>query len=610
LNGGQTHLQVLDNEPACRPCHPSGSQRGALLLTTAAGRSTDGDPLQRGDLPGSKAGGQESMPAAALARSVALSIQQAMLSQRATSVPQLLADLEVTPGVAAVQVFAPDGRLRFSTSGARLETETARALRTALRSRQATTWSGSDGGGPYRAALTVLANDQLCHACHPASDPLRGIVVARTRRSGEPAEEWKLANRLLAASLAAGVRNVMLSGKGSAVQRYVDRFRELPGVERLHVFDPAVREVYAGSRTRRTATPPGVLRVLRTGSGASYTQTTTGSKALVQLQALPNEEKCQRCHGGDHRFRGVILSAVSLTGIERDVESSRRLSLLSFALTMLLLCLLLLGAVAAQVVRPLKAIGSVAERVGNGDLDVRAEWRSQDEIGQLAGRINQMIDGLRAKLHMEKFVPPSAVELIERSRGIDRLALGGERQVVTVLFTDIRGFTSFSERAEPEEVVALVNSYLTEQARLVREHGGEVDKYLGDAVMAIFDGPTMARAAVHCALAIRAAFAAGPSASGETGRSRPAIGIGVNTGPVVRGTVGSPDRMEFTALGDAVNVSKRLCDVAAAGEILIAAETWAVVADEVEAEARPPLSVKGRREPVVAYSLVGLDVRR
>jgi adenylate cyclase len=229
---------------------------------------------------------------------------------------------------------------------------------------------------------------------------------------------------------------------------------------------------------------------------------------------------------------------------------------------------------------------------------VRARIGGRDEIGQLAERMNQMIDGLRARMLMEKFVSPSAVALIERSAASERIALGGERQEVTVLFCDIRGFTTFSEQEEPEEVVRLVNAYLREQARLIGEYGGEVDKYMGDATMAVFTGPTMARDAVRCGLAIRAALAGDGDAPGRSG------GVGINTGWVVRGTVGSPDRMEYTALGDAVNVAKRLCDAAAPGEVLVSAPTYHRVREEVHAEALAPLSVKGRRQTVEAYRLL------
>lgn len=568
-------LELLPNETDCRPCHPSGLVRGALLLTT-----------------------RESSEPAALAHSVALGIRHAMLSQRAESVPRLLADLNGTPDLSALQVFDARGRLRYATDGPPPTPRTLQAIRRAGRARTDVTWSETGADGVYRAALVLLQNDRLCHACHSAGDRTRGAVVAVTRARAEKEAGGARLNRLLAASLNAGVRNIMLSGKGSAVQRYVDGFRRLPGVDRLHVFNPAAEEVYPGARGNPAPAPPQVARLLQTGVPESRRD--PQNRAWVRFQPLENEEACQRCHRKEDRYRGVIMSSVSLREIDGDVALSRAQSLAGFALTMLLVCVVLLIFVAAAVVRPIRVIGGVAERVGEGDLEARAEVKTHDEIEQLAGRINQMIDGLRAKLHMEKFVPPSAVALIERSAAAKGVALGGERQDATLLFCDIRGFTTFSEEAQPEEVVRLVNAYLEEQARIITAHGGEVDKYMGDATMAVFTGPTMARDAVRCGLALRDALAAGPEHVAP-GRS---VGIGINTGPVVRGTVGSPDRMEYTALGDAVNVAKRLCDAAGPGEVLISAATYDRIADAVRAEALGPLVVKGRRQPVSAYRLL------
>jgi class 3 adenylate cyclase len=634
-DGEWRHVSVLDNEPVCRPCHPSGAVRGVLLLVSRSGMSgdeskpaaSDGQVLpKQGMATGSAAAPSSalspivsrhpplrgSLPAAALAQAVALGIRQAMLSQRATSVPGLLADLDGAPGLESVQVFGPGGQLRFASRTRARGPVAARAVAAALRTRREAAWEGQDAAGRFQAALTVLPNDQLCHACHPAGDPVRGVVLATTRAPTGESGAAKLANRLLAAALVAGVRNVMISGRGSAVRRYVAQFRELPEVERLHVFDAQAREIYSGAR-RRSPTPGSVYQTLRAGGERNYIEETQRGRVLVQLEALRNEEKCQKCHGSRRRLRGVIMSTVSLAGIERDIGQSRTQSLVSFALTLISLCVLLIWFVAAAVVRPLRAIGGVAERVGAGDLDVQAEIRSTDEIGLLAAGINQMISGLRTKLHLEKFVPASAVSLIEQRSDQERLVLRGERREMTVLFCDIRGFTTFSEKVEPEEVIRLVNSHLEEQARLIREHNGEVDKFIGDATMAVFDGPSMARDAVFCALAIHAAAAARNLESAdeedapEDGTHAPGrmIGIGINTGSVVRGTVGSLDRMEYTALGDAVNIAKRLCDAAAPGEVLISAATYQSAADEVIVEAGTPLAVKGRREPVTAYRVTG-----
>jgi class 3 adenylate cyclase len=578
--GSRPSLHVLPNEPSCRPCHPSGENRGALLLATHLGATAGSTGKAEGS-------------AAAVARAVALGIRQAMLSQRATSAPQLLADLEGAPDLAAVQVFRPDGRLRYAAGDPAPSAVATRAVRTAARTGRSAAWTEARPDGIYRAALTALSNDRLCHACHPAGDRTRGAVVAIVKEDGEDAAR---VNRLLAAALVAGVRNVMLSGKGGAVQRYVDGFRRLPWVERLHVFNPDAREVYAGARGTPAPAPPELARLLQ--EGGAWSREDPMRRALVRLHALPNEEACRRCHGGEHALRGVVMSSVSLRGIDHDIAASRWHSLAGFALTMLLVCLVLLVFVTGTVVRPIRRIGGVAERVGEGDLRVRAEVGSRDEIGQLAERMNGMIEGLRARMLMEKFVPPSAVALIERSADADQVALGGERQEVTVLFSDIRGFTTFSEQAEPEEVVRLVNDSLHEQARLIREHGGEVDKYLGDAAMAIFTGPTMAHDAVRCGLAIRAALAGGAGAPGRT------VGIGINTGWVVRGTIGSPERMEYTALGDAVNVAKRLCDAAGPGEVLVSAATYEQAREAIPAEALTPLSVKGRRQAVAVYRLL------
>jgi adenylate cyclase len=627
-DGAWRSLHVLPNEFACRPCHPVGPTRGALFLRTH---------------------GEAGNAAETVTQSVALGIRQAMLSQRASSVPGIVADLEGAPGLAGIEVYDAGGELRFQTNAAPPTPGTKRAVQAALRSRTDARWAERSASGVERAALTVLANDRLCHACHPAGDALRGVVVARLRAESTPEVQGRRENDVLAASLVANLRNIMLSGKGSAVQRYLDQFRGLPGVERLHVFDWVGREVYPAALRRRPApAPPQVTEALRTGSATSYYEgerdpgTKAVERARVLLHLLPNEAQCQRCHEDrSEPYRGVILTAVSLKDIDKEVRASASQALTGFAVTMLITCGVLLGVLAGMVLRPIRIIGSVAERVGEGDLDVRAPLRSHDEIGALATRINGMIDGLRAKRHMERFVPPSAVALIEQSRASDRIALGGERRELTILFCDIRGFTTFSEQAEPEEVIRHVNRHLEDQERLVRRHGGEVYKYLGDGIMAVFEGSTMAHDAARCALAIRASLeddqrpttndqrpttALEPADTSESHgvdsppvrsslvvgrwsgeRSEPGqtVGIGINTGPVVRGTVGSQDQMELTAMGDTVNVAKRLCDLAAPGEILVSAATFTLVADALAAEARPPLVVKGRRQPVSAYCLVG-----
>ena len=145
------------------------------------------------------------------------------------------------------------------------------------------------------------------------------------------------------------------------------------------------------------------------------------------------------------------------------------------------------------------------EKVAAGDFHVRLDVPREDEIGHLARTFNQMTAGLRERADMAKFVSSSTVEMIQRRP--DPGARGGERKVITVLFSDIRGFTSFSETRAPEDAVAVLNRYLSLQANLVKRFGGDVDKFIGDAVFAHFTGPDMALDAIRCGLEIQRAVA-------------------------------------------------------------------------------------------------------
>jgi class 3 adenylate cyclase len=184
-----------------------------------------------------------------------------------------------------------------------------------------------------------------------------------------------------------------------------------------------------------------------------------------------------------------------------------------------------------------------------------------------------------------------------------------ERLDVSVLFSDIRGFTALSERLEPDVVAEMVGEHLEEMARVVFAHDGIVDKYIGDSVMAVFGSPfpqeDHPRRAAACALAMVAAQRTLQEKWGEKVHSPLAIGVGVNTGIAIAGDVGK-SRREFTHLGDTVNLASRLKDVAQPWQVLLGPETQTRLAGEVEARALEPLHVKGKAEPVRAYELIAL----
>ncbi|MCA0869196.1 HAMP domain-containing protein [Seohaeicola saemankumensis] len=259
---------------------------------------------------------------------------------------------------------------------------------------------------------------------------------------------------------------------------------------------------------------------------------------------------------------------------------------------------------ARQLTRPILKIGSVAALVGEGDFSARVEnVRSRDEIGDLAQRFNQMIAHLGERLELMKFVSHSTMSAIQ-SADEDGMHRGGERRRVSVIFTDIRGYTEFSERVPPETVIEALNSYFDKQTEIVEKYQGDVDKFVGDALVAVFEGDEMERRAVQCSVEITAAMARLLEDYPEYNLH---VGIGVASGEVVMGAMGARDRMDFTVLGSTVNLSARLCSKADPGQVLTDLATRdasAAVLDTVRFDSLPPIPLKGYAEPVPAFSAV------
>ena len=270
--------------------------------------------------------------------------------------------------------------------------------------------------------------------------------------------------------------------------------------------------------------------------------------------------------------------------------------------------LILLGVVAAafgfagsawlakSISAPIGQLVGATQKVAAGNFDVGLDVPRADEIGQLARAFNQMTAGLRERADMTKFVSASTMEMIQRRP--EPGARAGERKVITVLFADIRGFTAFAERRAPEDAVAVLNRYLSLQADLVKRFHGDVDKFMGDAVFAHFTGPDMPLDAIRCGLEIQRAL--NGLSGDEAGLS---VGVGIATGEVLVGSIGSDDRLDYTAIGPAVNLASRLCATAEPGQILLCAETFSRVSGLVAATALPPMIVKGLSGPVAVYAM-------
>jgi PAS domain S-box-containing protein len=215
----------------------------------------------------------------------------------------------------------------------------------------------------------------------------------------------------------------------------------------------------------------------------------------------------------------------------------------------------------------------------------------------------------RERAMIKRYLPSQLVDSLPDD--LSELKLRGERQQITTLFADIRGFSIYSQRSDPEKVVEVINRYFAFALAAVDRHEGIVDKYLGDAVMAHFNTP-LRPVSEHAWRAVLAAWDFNRAIEEYLRRvpeeDRLDVGIGINTGEPVVGNVGAENRMEYTAIGDAVNLAKRLQESARGGQVLLSNSTYELVKDRVEVNALDPIQVKGRQALEQVFEL--LDVRR
>jgi adenylate cyclase len=208
------------------------------------------------------------------------------------------------------------------------------------------------------------------------------------------------------------------------------------------------------------------------------------------------------------------------------------------------------------------------------------------------------------KKQFEHYLDPRQVKQLQDNPEL--LKLGGEKRYATFLFTDVRGFTSMSERLEPEQVTYIMNKALTAQQKAVQKHGGMVDKYIGDAMMAIFNAPLdqdfHENKAIDCALDIQKNMEDLNIEMAEKDLPPVAIGIGINTGYAVIGNMGSESRFDYTAIGDAVNTGARLeSGTKEAGVDLLIGYNTAIKSD-YRLRLLEPLKVKGKDKPLEIYT--------
>src|SRR5450432_3562063 len=214
----------------------------------------------------------------------------------------------------------------------------------------------------------------------------------------------------------------------------------------------------------------------------------------------------------------------------------------------------------------------------------------------------------KTRAQFQRLLSPNLVDQVVQ--GKLQLEKGGVLSEVTLLFSDIRGFTSMSESREPEEIVRMLNEYFELMVDVIFKYEGTLDKFVGDEVIALFGAPVpMQNAelkAAQCALDMMRVLSEWNRTRAAEGQNEIKIGIGINTGIVVTGAIGSSRALQYTAIGDAVNTASRLCSVAEAGQIILSEATYRTMIEDVAAVPLPPVRVKGKAEELRVYNAVGL----
>jgi adenylate cyclase len=280
-------------------------------------------------------------------------------------------------------------------------------------------------------------------------------------------------------------------------------------------------------------------------------------------------------------------------------------------ITVIILCaaILLLFFFSRSISRPIRRLVDSANAVRSGDFDLQLRIGNHDEIGRLAQAFTEMARGLAEREKIKdtfgKFVNKEIAELALSSD----LELGGEYRQAAIFFSDIRSFTALSENLAPHAVVEFLNGYMSRMVACVDQTSGVVNKFIGDAIMAVWGVPSSAgndtENAINCALLMRRAL--DEFNAGRPGSPPTRIGIGINTGEVIAGQIGSSQRMEYTCIGDAVNLASRVETLTKPfqADILISEQAHAAVAGLFRVAAMKRIKVKGKTEAQQVYAVLG-----
>jgi len=305
---------------------------------------------------------------------------------------------------------------------------------------------------------------------------------------------------------------------------------------------------------------------------------------------------------------GQVHVGVSIDFIEKLIHQAR------LTIVVITFFIILFGSVIAvwlgfHFSRPISNLVLATGEIGSGNYQHKIILARNDELGNLATAFNRMGDELWKNSLMQKsfgkYIGSEVLEMIMADP--ESAWLKGHRNEVTIVFTDIRGFSSYSKSKEPEEIVDGLNKYFEIATQAIQDHGGYVDKFIGDAVLGVFGVPVYHKD--HVERGVRAAIDMQKKFMNKQNNGDSllqSVGIGINSGVVVSGNIGSQDKMEYTVIGDTVNLAANLNSLANPGEIIITKSVYENLEDIITVKPLSPQHIKGKTKPVETFKLLSI----
>jgi class 3 adenylate cyclase/HAMP domain-containing protein len=499
-------------------------------------------------------------------------------------------------------------------------------------------------------------------------------IVTIQRESAALVEQNKQAVRRLTQAVVASIEAAMLQERPDVTRSLIQELRELraqqadgaPPPEMVMIYrrngveaftdlatadevartaglsDEVVKNIAKMQRAPgATMTGPLFSRALETLKTQESLEVENGVSLLTLHHPILNGEKCQGCHGSDHRVRAVVRVATSMEPVFGEVRRHRNHQILIAVLTILSAAAILTVAMRSVIVRPIVALSAVARRIGEGDFAARAPADARDEIGELGGAFNDMTARLtraytelatknkelesalqslqesrqrlalleQLKGELSKFVPDAVKKLLEQNPNATELE---KRAVeVSVVFLDIAGYTKLSEQLEARRLNQLVQTYFSSFLEIIQNHHGDVNETAGDGLMVIFQSER--GSTDHALNATRAAFAIHQrtaSLNEEYDGIFPSVQLhmGINTGEALVGATklgtGAGQRWTFTATGPTTNLAARFAGSAQGGEIVVGPATAERIRAHFVLESLGDRTFKNVSQPIHVYRVI------